>query len=110
MRSHRKFSAEEKYAIVEESLQPGVRAAEVCRRHGIASSLLYRWQSQAKAGARQALEDSRGKRRSSAADQAEQFEEELRKKNDIIAELTEALIAEKKGDSTYLLKRGSKRK
>ncbi len=44
--NRRRFSAEEKLAIVRESEQPGVTAAEVCRRHGIVSSMLFRWRVQ----------------------------------------------------------------
>jgi len=41
--NQRRFSDEEKLAIVRESEQPGASAAEVCRRHGIVSSMLFRW-------------------------------------------------------------------
>lgn len=39
----RHWSAEEKARIVAESLQPGVRIAEVARRHGVSRSLLFNW-------------------------------------------------------------------
>lgn len=39
----RRFTGEEKRAIVEESELPGSTAAEVCRRHGIVTSMLFRW-------------------------------------------------------------------
>lgn len=43
-RSHRRrFSDEKKLAIVRKSEAPGAGAAEVCRRHGIVSSMLFRW-------------------------------------------------------------------
>jgi transposase-like protein len=44
--NRRRFSDEEKLAIVHESEQPGATAAEVCRRHGIVSSMLFRWRVQ----------------------------------------------------------------
>ena len=40
------FTDEEKRAIVVESERPGVIAAEICRRHGIATSMLFRWRVQ----------------------------------------------------------------
>lgn len=40
------FTDEEKRAIVIESEAPGVIAAEICRRHGIATSMLFRWRVQ----------------------------------------------------------------
>jgi len=39
----RRFTDQEKRAIVEESELPGSTAAEVCRRHGIVTSMLFRW-------------------------------------------------------------------
>jgi len=46
-RSHRRsFTDEEKIAIVLESEQPGATAAAVCRRHDIATSMLFRWRVQ----------------------------------------------------------------
>ncbi len=44
--NRRRFSNEEKLAIVRESEQPGATAADVCRRHGIVSSMLFRWRVQ----------------------------------------------------------------
>jgi hypothetical protein len=40
--NRRSFSDEEKFAIVLESDQSDVRVAEVCRRHGIVSSMMFR--------------------------------------------------------------------
>lgn len=46
-RSHRRsFTDEEKFAVVLESEQPGASAAAVCRRHDIATSMLFRWRVQ----------------------------------------------------------------
>ncbi|MFB6452177.1 IS66-like element accessory protein TnpA [Bradyrhizobium tunisiense] len=44
--NRRRFSDEEKLAIVRESEHPGASAAQVCRRHGIVSSMLFRWRVQ----------------------------------------------------------------
>lgn len=44
--NRRRFSDEEKLAIVRESEAPGAGAAEICRRHGIVSSMLFRWRVQ----------------------------------------------------------------
>jgi len=45
-RRRRRFTDAEQLAIVEEAAAPGVSAAEVCRRHGIATSMLFRWKNQ----------------------------------------------------------------
>lgn len=44
--TRRTFSDEEKRAIVAESEVPGATAAMVCRKHGIVTSMLFRWRVQ----------------------------------------------------------------
>jgi transposase-like protein len=41
--NRRRFSDEQKRAIVQETEKPGVSVAEVCRRHGVATSMVFRW-------------------------------------------------------------------
>ena len=41
--TRRTFSDDEKRAIVAESELPGATAAKVCRKHGIVTSMLFRW-------------------------------------------------------------------
>jgi len=43
MRTVRRLTLSEKIAIVRESMAPGMVAAHVARRHGIAVNLLYYW-------------------------------------------------------------------
>lgn len=50
-RNYRRFTAEEKLAILKEAEQPGVTTAEVCRKHSISPSLLYSWRAVAQDGA-----------------------------------------------------------
>jgi transposase len=47
---HRRFSDEQKIAIVGESFLPGMRVREVMERYGLASSVIYTWRKQARAG------------------------------------------------------------
>lgn len=44
--NRRRFTDDEKRAIAEESAAANVSAAEVCRRHGIVTSMLFRWRVQ----------------------------------------------------------------
>jgi transposase-like protein len=44
--NRRSFTNEQKLAIVMESEEPSVSAAAVCRRHEIATSMLFRWRAQ----------------------------------------------------------------
>ena len=41
--TRRRWSEDEKQAIVAEALQPGVNVSAVARRHGIKPNLLFRW-------------------------------------------------------------------
>ena len=39
-RSYRRFTAEEKRTILEETRQPGVTLSEVCRKHSVSPALV----------------------------------------------------------------------
>ena len=41
--NRRRFSDEQKRAIVQETEKPGVSVAQICRRHGVATSMVFRW-------------------------------------------------------------------
>jgi transposase-like protein len=41
--NRRRFSDEQNRAIVQETEKPGASVAQVCRRHGIATSMVFRW-------------------------------------------------------------------
>jgi transposase-like protein len=43
--NRRHFSDEQKRAIVQETEKPGVSVAQICRRHGIATSMGFRWRA-----------------------------------------------------------------
>lgn len=46
----RRYTAEEKAALVAESLEPGACAAAIARRHGLHPQQLYTWRRRAKRG------------------------------------------------------------
>ena len=52
------YSSEEKYSIIMESPQnPNITIAEICRNHGIAVSMFYKWKGQFLEGERKGLEE-----------------------------------------------------
>ena len=105
MSKPRDWKPEEKVRILEEARQPGTNVSEVCRRYGITSGMFYKWESQAAAGMKQALSGSRGRPGGGGAEaELERLKQELARKNQVIAELSSALIEEKKGLSTYLFR------
>lgn len=87
-RTYRRFTAEEKIGILKEAEQPGVTAAEVCRKHGIAPSLLYNWRAVAQDAAGSALK--RTDRRGQAKPDAEvaRMQAELDRMRAVVAEIT----------------------
>jgi transposase len=97
MAAKQRFSADEKLRILEEARQPGASVSETCRRHGIAASVFYRWEAQMREGARRALAEGNGGRKTAREKaEAERLREQLAKRNNVIAELTEALLQEKR--------------
>jgi len=52
----RRLSDEQKRAIVQETEKPGASVAYVCRRHGVATSMVFRWRVDFGLGARKALQ------------------------------------------------------
>ena len=51
------WSSEEKYSIIMESFQkPDITIAEICRNHGIAVSMFYKWKEQFLEWGRKGLE------------------------------------------------------
>ena len=51
----RRYSAEEKQRMVQETYEPGATLSQVARAHQISPSLLFRWRKLAGAGALQAV-------------------------------------------------------
>jgi transposase len=52
----RRFSAEEKQRLVEQTLQPGMTVSLVARQFGVSPSLLFRWRKLSSEGALSAVE------------------------------------------------------
>jgi transposase-like protein len=44
--NRRRFGDEQKRAIVQETEKPAVSGSQVCRRHGVAASMVFRWRVQ----------------------------------------------------------------
>jgi transposase len=51
----RRYSAEHKLRLVEETLQPGVTVSAVARLHGVSPSLLFKWRQLMSEGGRRAV-------------------------------------------------------
>jgi transposase len=51
----RRYTAEQKMAIVQEASQPGMTISYVARRHGIAPSLIFGWRRRMSEGGKEAI-------------------------------------------------------
>jgi transposase len=51
----RRFTIEQKMAIIAETMQPGVSMSYVARRHGLSPSLVFRWRRLMSEGGREAV-------------------------------------------------------
>lgn len=93
--TRRRFAAEEKFKILEEARQPGASVAEICRRYQIASSLFYKWESEARKGALEALNNKKRQGNGGKSREAE-LEAKLTRMRAVISEITEENLELKK--------------
>jgi len=94
-REYRRFTAEQKLEILNEAAQPGVTVSEVCRRHGLTPSALYRWRAVAQGGSAVALK--RDAQRAPRKDDVEvRHKAGLERLRAVIAEITAENLEMKK--------------
>jgi transposase len=94
-REHRRFTAKQKLEILREAEQPGVSVSEVCRRHGLATSVFYRWRAVAQGGSAVALK--RDAQRTLRKDDPEaRHKAEMERMRAVIAEITAENLGLKK--------------
>ncbi len=93
-RGRRRFSPEEKVAIVLEGLRGDMQLSAVCRRHGITTGQFYQWRDKLKSAAKEAF-SKRGRPKGNG--EVERMKEEIARKDGIIAETTEEILKVKKG-------------
>lgn len=94
MEERRKFSPEEKLQIVLEGIANESGISEVCRRHGISPTQYYTWRKRLMSSAGEVFNSTTSKKE---AAKVERLEEDLKRKDSIIAEITEENLDLKKG-------------
>lgn len=95
-RIRRKFTPQEKAAILRQHLLEGKPVSDDCDSHGLKPSLFTRWQKECFENGAAAFEKT--DRRTAQAQQRRtaELEARLKKKDNVIAEIMEDLINEKK--------------
>ncbi|MCX6353940.1 MAG: transposase [Candidatus Aureabacteria bacterium] len=90
----RRFTAEEKYRILEEGRAVGGSIAEVCRRHQISTALFYYWDKQTKQASMEVLKGNGNGRRKDS--KVLHLQEKIQRMRSVISEITEENLTLKK--------------
>ena len=88
-------AAAEKLRIVLAGMEPSVEVSELCRREGINPTMYYGWKKKLVSSASVVF----GEGATKSNGEVERLREELRRKNDVIAEITAENLGLKKGFS-----------
>ena len=95
-KARKRFTPQEKLAILRLHLLEHTPVSDLCDRHGIHPTMFYRWQKEFFENGAAALE-RRSQRATDLKDQRIAFlEEKLKRKNEVLAELMEDHIQLKK--------------
>jgi transposase-like protein len=94
----RHFNPQEKITALKRHLLEGVPVSNICDQLGIAPTLFYRWQKELFENGHSLFENGRKAKAVEDANvkKIEQLEAKLTRKNEVMAELMEALTLEKK--------------
>jgi transposase len=96
-KSRRRWTAQEKLAIVSEGRASGTSVSEVCRRHSISPTLFYEWERKVKEGSVSSLKDRPRKKRKPEPTVAE-LRAEIQRLKGVIAEIAAENVELKKTD------------
>jgi transposase-like protein len=97
--SRRRFTAEQKVAILKEHLVENVPVSEVCDKHGLNPTVLYRWQKEFFENGAAAFEGRPSKtdgRARQLQERVDKLTAKLARKDEVIAELMEETLRVKK--------------
>ena len=98
-RRRRRFSAEEKASILRRHLSEKISVSALCDEYQLQPSVFYQWQRQLLDHAAQALEPRGGSNRREVQQleaKIEALEAKLRRKDSVIAEISEEFVKTKK--------------
>ena len=95
--TRRNFAPQEKVAILKQHLVEGKAVSDVCDAHGLNPNVFYRWQREFFENGAAAFEKTDKRTVKAQQRRFAELEAKLKKKDTVIAEIMEDLIAEKKG-------------
>jgi len=98
--STRRWTAQQKLAILEEARRGDTQVSEVCRRHQLAPGVFYQWERKMRSGALEGLTARQTTPRGKAVAPSRtlgEAEAEITRLKEVIAELAEENLRIKKG-------------
>jgi len=97
-KQRKRYTSEDKVAILKEHLVGKKPVSELCERHGIAVNMFYRWQEEFFAKAAGVFDGPRPKpaKASKLERQVSDLESKLTRKHEVLSELMEEHVALKK--------------
>jgi transposase-like protein len=96
MRKNKKYSAEQKVAILRRHLVEKEAVSKICDDYGIQPTVFYRWQKELFENGASAFEKSGTKHEQKMKERIEALEAKVRRKDEVLGELMEEHVTLKK--------------
>ena len=96
VKRRKKYSPEEKVAILKRHLVDRVAVSDLCDQHGISPGVFYRWQKQFFENGTAAFMSRRESKETRQECRIRELEQKLAAKNEVVSELMEAHLKLKK--------------
>ena len=96
MRKNKKYSAEQKVAILRRHLVEKEPVSKICDDYGIQPTVFYRWQKELFENGASAFEKSGTKQEQKMKERIEALEAKVRRKDEVLGELMEEHVTLKK--------------
>ncbi len=95
-KKRKKYSPEQKVAILKKHLVDKVPLSDICDQHGLHPTVFYRWQKMFFENGPAAFKSGKGNKTTGFEKKISALENKLTKKNEVLSELMEEHVALKK--------------
>ena len=95
-KKRKQYTAEEKVAILRRHLVDKVRVSDLCEEYRLQPTVFYRWQKAFFENGAQVFQKSRDRQTTKLKGRIAELEEKLAKKNEVLGEVMEEIVALKK--------------
>ena len=96
MKKRKQYTPEEKVAIIRKHLVDKVAVSDLCEEYGLQPTVFYRWQKAFFENGAQAFQRSDDRQTAKLKGRIAELEEKLAKKNEVLGEVMEEMVALKK--------------